>query len=152
MNKKLSSTGSDDKKRKREKHSKNMYLLQKNLENVVIGKNILSLPLWKMERNQYSKQLQNNQILICWVKLQGLIAKEFRKHGRCHWNYTTDLQKLAIWYPHISVYGDLTYIFLWNLHFRMIYIFMWSVKTFGKRKIKKNWFKEKKSIRAPFMH
>ena len=62
-----------------------------------------------------------------------------------------DLQKLAIWYPHISVYGDLTYIFLWNSHFRMIYIFMWSVKTlFGKRKIKKNWFKEKKKYQSTF--
>ena len=46
LNKQLSSTGSDEKKQKREKHSKNMYLLQKNLENVTIGKNnILSLAL-----------------------------------------------------------------------------------------------------------
>ena len=29
LNKQLSSTGSDEKKQKREKHSKNMYLLQK---------------------------------------------------------------------------------------------------------------------------
>ena len=39
LNKQLSSTGTDEKKRKQEKHSKNRYLLQKkNLENVTIGK------------------------------------------------------------------------------------------------------------------
>ena len=39
LNKQLSSTGTDEKKREQEKHSKNRYLLQKkNLENVTIGK------------------------------------------------------------------------------------------------------------------
>ena len=46
LNKQLSSTGNNRKKQKREKHSKNMQLLQKNLENVIIGKNnTLSLAL-----------------------------------------------------------------------------------------------------------
>ena len=46
LNKQLSSTGNNRKKQKREKNSKNMQLLQKNLENVIIGKNnTLSLAL-----------------------------------------------------------------------------------------------------------